>query len=131
LRGSGAPGARVGSTVGGATVAAGAAGAWVLAGAGAWVAVAGAPQAERIIDAAMINAVKTNSFLFIVSFLLVLEFGFLIRRERYYKGLSGGIHLLRVISISFRNLTATRPANDYFGGKNGCAGYMLLVNQAE
>jgi hypothetical protein len=73
----------------GAEVAAGAAGAWVLAGAGAWVAVAGAPHAERIIETEMINAVKTNSFLFMVSFLLVLEFGLLIRQERWYKGFSG------------------------------------------
>src|ERR1700690_1173472 len=59
----------------GAEVAAEAAGAVVAAGAevaaGAWVAVAGAPQAERIIEAAMINAVKTNSFLFMVSSLLM------------------------------------------------------------
>jgi hypothetical protein len=78
----------------GAVVAAGAsvaAGAEVAAGAaGAWVAVAGAPHAERIIDAEMINAVKINSFLFMVNFLLVLEFGFFIRQERWYRDFSGG-----------------------------------------
>jgi hypothetical protein len=63
----------------------------VAAGAaGAWVAVAGDPQDARIIEAAMINAVKINSFLFMVNFLLVLEFEFLIRQERWYRGFCGG-----------------------------------------
>jgi len=37
-------------------------------------------------DAAMINAVKMKSFLFMVSFLLVLEFGFLNTTGTVVKG---------------------------------------------